>query len=307
MILFGTSDKGGTGRSVTCTNVTYRTALRGVDSCYVDFDFGSPTSGAIFGVDAIRSGTDSKRGLHSYLLGDVTEPELVELWTASDRSSLRNRPAGAGRLTLLPGDVASGEFATRDPAIVERCRRLFQRLEEEFAFIVVDLSAGRSFATEMSLAVTAGPDSVKSLSRWLVFHRWTRQHVVAAAGLVYEEKGILDTGARLGHDREELLDRLRFVRTATIDPNAPDLAGLRPAQLAWLQDRHQELLQLAKELKAGRGMLLGEIPLDPILQWQEQLLTNSDLYARQVANPVTVQALETLTDRVHDAISWERL
>lgn len=307
MILFGTSDKGGTGRSVTGTNIAYRTALRGIDACYVDFDFGSPTSGAIFGVDALRSGTTSKRGLHSYLQGDVSEPEFVELWTASDRSSLRNRPAGAGRLTLLPGDIAGGEFATRDPAIVDRCRRLFHRLDEEFPFVVVDLSAGRSYATEMSLAVTAGKGAVKCMTRWLVFHRWTRQHVVAAADLVYGEKGILDTGDRLGHDADDLLDRLRFVRTALIDPNAPDLAGLRPPQLAWLQDRNQELQALAKELGAGRGMLLGTIPLDPILQWQEQLLTNNDLYARQVANTVTVEALETLTHRIHDEESWERL
>jgi hypothetical protein len=255
----------------------------------------------------MRSGTTSKRGVHSLLLGDVTEPELVEVWNASDRVSLRTRPAGAARLTLVPGDIAGSEFASKDPDIVERCRELFLRLEEEFGFIVVDLSAGRSYATEMALSVTAGPGAVTSPSRWLVFHRWTKQHVVAAAGLVYGEKGILDTGHDLGHDPDELLDRLRFVRTATIDPQAPDLAGLRPTQLAWLQDRHHELQQLAKQLKAGRAMLLGSIPLDPILQWQEQLLTSNDLYTRQVANPVTVAAIEQLTTSVHDPEAWEGL
>lgn len=307
MILFSTSDKGGTGRSVTSTNLAYRSALRSIDTCYVDFDFGSPTSGAIFGIDAMRSGTTSKRGVHQYLMGEAADFQQVEVWSASDRASLRNRPGGAGRLALVPGDVAGSEFTARDPEMIERCRRLFLRLEEEFDFIVVDLSAGRSYATEMVLTITAGDDAVASPSRWLVFHRWTRQHVVAAAGLVYGEKGILDTGERLGHDPDDLLQRLRFVRTALINPDSPDLAGLRPPQLSWLKERNQELLLLAKRLKTGRSMMLGSVPLDPILQWQEQLLTGSDLHARQVANPVTVAAIEALTNNVHDPEAWERL
>jgi septum formation inhibitor-activating ATPase MinD len=40
MIVFATSDKGGTGRSVTSSNIVYRRALQGNDTCYVDFDFG---------------------------------------------------------------------------------------------------------------------------------------------------------------------------------------------------------------------------------------------------------------------------
>jgi len=56
MLLFATSDKGGTGRSVTGSNVVYRRALQGGDVCYVDFDFGSPTSGAIFGISGLSRG-----------------------------------------------------------------------------------------------------------------------------------------------------------------------------------------------------------------------------------------------------------
>jgi hypothetical protein len=306
VIVFATSDKGGTGRSVTSSNILFRTALQGIDVCYVDFDFGSPTSGAIFGIDAIRSGTTTERGVHSYLQGKVTEPEFYDLWTSSDRQSMRARPPGAGRMMLLPGDAGGGEFPITPP-MVEQCRKLFLRLEEEFEVSFVDLSAGRSYATQMALAVTGGPDPVAKLSRWLVFHRWTHQHVVAAGALVYGERGILDTGVKLGHDREDLLDRLRFVRTATIDPNAPDLAGLRPAQLAWLRERHQELLTLAREQRVGRGMLLGSVPLDPIFQWHEQVLTNSDLYAKGVANAATIEALEELARNVRDISAWERL
>ena len=48
MLVFATSDKGGTGRSVTSCNIAYRLSLQGNDVVYLDFDFGSPTAGAIF-------------------------------------------------------------------------------------------------------------------------------------------------------------------------------------------------------------------------------------------------------------------
>jgi hypothetical protein len=306
MIVFAASDKGGTGRSVTSSNIAYRAALHGRNACYVDFDFGSPTSGAIFGVDALSLGTAAGRGLHSYFHGKISEPQQYDLWSVSDRVSLRNRPAGAGRLVLMPGDAGGGEFQT-DESMLNRCRQLFVRLEEEFDLSLVDLSAGRSYATQMALAVTAPPDAAVTLSRWLVFHRWTMQHVVAANGLVYGERGLLDIGVKLGHDREELLDRIRFIRTALIDPNAPDLSGLRPSQLAWLRDRNTELQRYAGEKGLGRSMLLGSVPLDSILQWHEQLITDADLYSRQVANEATVEALERLATRLWDDQAWERL
>jgi hypothetical protein len=307
VILFATSDKGGTGRSVTSSNIMFRLALRGLDVAYVDFDFGSPTSGAIFGVDPLSRGTESGRGLHAYVQGEVAEPEQWNLWTTSDRQSLRNRPARAGRMIHYPGDAGGGEFVNADPGMTDRCRQLFLRLEEEFALSVIDLSAGRSLATRIALTVTADSDPASPPSRWLVFHRWTRQHVTAAHGLVYGGNGILDTGVKLGHDREKLLDRLRFVRTAVIDPTAPDLSGLRTPQLSWLTERNDDLQKLAAELDLGRTMRLGSVPLDPILQWHEQLLTDSDLYARQVANAATVEAFEDLATRVLDADAWERL
>src|SRR5215212_5807303 len=114
MLVFSTSDKGGTGRSVTSCNILYRLALRGLNVCYLDFDFGSPTAGAIFGIEAIGRGTISGKGLHSYFEGEVPEPETVNVWTASDRQSLRNRAASAGRMVLMPGDEGGAEFTVDD-------------------------------------------------------------------------------------------------------------------------------------------------------------------------------------------------
>ncbi len=308
MLVFATSDKGGTGRSVTSSNVIYRRAVQGSDVCYLDFDFGSPTAGAIFNIDKANSGT-LNGGLHSYLRGKLNEPEQLEqldVWSETENVVLRDRPLGAGRLVLFPGDAGGGEFSSnRD--VVQRCVRLFLRLQEEFELCLVDLSAGRSPAIETVLAATAEPELRSVTTRWLVFHRWTRQHIIAASGLVYGDRGILDIGVDRGHDRGTLKDSIRSVRTAVVDPDSPELAGLRPAQVAWLRDANRDLQELASQLKLGRTTMLGMVPLDPVLQWREQLISDNDTYASQIANRETVDAFETLAKRLVDNSAWEGL
>jgi hypothetical protein len=302
MLIFATSDKGGTGRSVTSTNLAYRHALMGKDSAYLDFDFGSPTSGAIFDLpDDMASGVDGG-GLHSYLFGEAAEPRRVNVWTDTQRELLRTRPAGAGRLTLLPGDSGRGEFNST-PEIVDRCTELLVRMDEEFDLVIVDLSAGRSYATEIVLAATARPELRGVPSRWIVFHRWTRQHIIAASGLVHGPQGILETGVYFGHDRARLDEAIGFVRTAVLDPSAPD-TGLRLEQLAWLDVCNRRLHELAGNNGVGRVNLLGEVPLDPVLQWQEQLISNDDVWLYRTANERTVNAFEELAKKIVDENSW---
>ncbi|WP_306207865.1 SCO2523 family variant P-loop protein [Actinoplanes sp. RD1] len=302
MLIFATSDKGGTGRSVTGCNVAYRAALDGKDSVYLDFDFGSPTSGAIFEVPGALAGVPGG-GLHDYFLGHAEEPRHIDVWVESERDALRTRPAGAGMLTLFPGDHGGGEFrATAE--MVERCVRLFRRIEDEFDLAVVDLSAGRSYATEIALAATAHPDMAGADARWLVFHRWTRQHIIAAAGLVHGPHGLLEAGRSRGHDPAVLRRSIRFVRTAVLDPAAPGQAGLRPEQLAWLDRTDRGLHELAGAEGIGRAVVLGEIPLDPVLQWREQLLSNQDVMLHGTANQESVTALEQLAKRLFDDEAW---
>jgi len=302
MLVFATSDKGGTGRSVTSSNLVYRRALQGSDMCYLDFDFGSPTAGSIFQINAAEHGT-SDGGLHSYLRGAVETAQRLDVWSESDRASLRGRPDGAGQLVLYPGDLGGGEFASNGD-VVGRCVKLLLRLDEEFDIILVDLSAGRSFATEIVLAATADPRLVRKQYRWLVFHRWTRQHIIAAAGLIHGPKGLIGTGIACGHDEERLRQAIRLVRTAVVDPNSDDLAGLRPAQVAWLRVADHELKRLASELHIGRTSMLGAVPLDPVLQWREQLISDTDTITREIANQATVAAFELLAKRLTDDAAW---
>jgi hypothetical protein len=53
--------------------------------------------------------------------------------------------------------------------------------------------------------------------------------------------------------------------------------------------------------------VLGEIPLDPVLQWQEQLLSNDDVWLHRTANQATVTAFEDLAKRIIDPAAWEGL
>ncbi|MEU4421368.1 SCO2523 family variant P-loop protein [Actinoplanes sp. NPDC024001] len=305
MFVFAASDKGGTGRSVTVANLLYRSALHGNDVCYLDFDFGSPTAGAIFGIEEVENGTHSGSGLHRYLLKEVGEPERIDVWAATGRHAIREAGAGAGRLVLLPGDVGSGDFPQRGD-LVEQMLRLFLRLNEEFGLCMVDLSAGRNLAVEMVLQATSRPEMRNVTSRWLVFHRWTRQHVVAAGGLVNGPCGLLATAEKAGHDRAGFAANLRYVRTAVADPAPSAKSGLTARQGAWLDECNKRLNRLAGDHQVGRSMVLGTVPLDPMLQWQEQLLTDTDVVAG-IANAQTRDAFDSLASRLVDDSAWETL
>jgi hypothetical protein len=70
---------------------------------------------------------------------------------------------------------------------------------------------------------------------------------------------------------------------------------------------YRRLRQLAGRSGVGQARLLGEVPLDPVLQWPEQLLTNDDVWLNRTANEQTVHALEELAKRIADESAWEGL
>jgi hypothetical protein len=307
MLVFAASDKGGTGRSVTSSNLLYRSALQGNDVCYVDFDFGSPTAGAIFGIEGAENGTMSGRGTHRFLRAEASQAERIDVWSETDRPTVRQRPAGAGRLVLLPGDKGGADFTRNAQPNLRRCIDLFLTLNAEFSLCIVDLSAGRNLAVELALRATAAPELRGVQSRWLVFHRWTRQHVIAAGGLVYgRSTGLIDLAEKYHHDVDDFTDRLRFVRTAIIDLTSPSQRGLTAPQSIWLGKCDDKLRELADKHRVGKDLLLGTVPLDPMLQWQEQLITDDDI-AQGIANRETRDAFDSLAKRITDDTAWETL
>ncbi|MEU6848646.1 SCO2523 family variant P-loop protein [Actinacidiphila alni] len=307
MIVFATSDKGGTGRSVTCANIAYRRALAGDDVAYVDFDFGSPTAAAVFDLASAMRGVDLQ-GMHTYLQGGdeaPPEPARLDVWTRTEREALRRTPPGAGRLCLVPGDRGGGEFPVSDE-VVARGGELLLRLHEEFDVVLVDLSAGRSYAIEIALRASRLLEGRGPVARWLVFHRWTRQHVIATNGLVHGARGILERGAAFGHDPAVLADSIRFVRAAV--PAVPGDDGGRTAVLAeWLRACDGQLNDLAADLRLGPTVRLGTVPFDPVLQWREQLITDEDVLATRIADFATWTAFDDLARALTDDARWEAL
>ena len=43
---------------------------------------------------------------------------------------------------------------------------------------------------------------------------------------------------------------------------------------------------MAAERRVGRAAMLGSVPLDPVLQWREQLITDSDVWAQSYEGDV---------------------
>jgi CobQ/CobB/MinD/ParA nucleotide binding domain len=301
-IIFAVSDKGGTGRSVTACNVAYRLAQQGHDVAYLDFDFGSPTAGAIFEIDSVERGIDHG-GLHSYFLGTAPTPARVDIRKRTQRKSLRIAAPSVGELVLFPGDQGGAEFASEAAHYRAKCVELFLQLKREFEVVVVDLSAGRSLAAHLVLQATRDEQVRDVRARWLVFHRWTRQHIIAAHSLVRGPFGLLRTGESAGHDRDALEEAIRYVRTAVPTLDKPHSAE-RPAQAEYLREANAELKQLAMRYELGHSVTYGETPMEPMLQWREQIITDTDV-ANEIANEATVDAFQRLALRLVPAGTQE--
>lgn len=305
MLVFAISDKGGTGRSVTSVNLAYRLTLKGKNVAYVDFDFGSPTAGALFEIGGMERGLRGGGGLHSYLLDGTGVARQFNVREVTDRLDLRKRSPRDGKLALFPGDEGGGEFASIDGTMVQRCADLLTALESEFKVVIVDLSAGRSVAAQLVLKATALPELGSTTVRWLVFHRWTRQHIMAAHSLVHGPHGLLETGTQVGHDAARLQSSIRYVRTAVGDPNRR-VEDQEAAQATWVQEQNRALRELANRNKLGSSMTLGMTPIEPVLLWREQIILDRDV-STKIAQPETAQAFGELARRVDDSASWERV
>ncbi|GAA2047825.1 SCO2523 family variant P-loop protein [Catenulispora yoronensis] len=305
MLIFSSSDKGGTGRSVTSCNLAYRLSLLGRDVAYLDFDFGSPTAGAIFELPKLERGTE-EGGLHSYIKGDTTEPLRVDVRKATERQQLQERLSGSGKLTLFPGDVGGAEFHITEDYI-KTAVRLFQAVEREFDVCIVDLSAGRSAALDMSLNAISPRLRKKgggqNQIRWLLFHRWTTQHVIAAAGLLFEPNGILECAVKAGFQRAEFMRLVRTVRTAVPNP-AEFVEKTTPEHTRWVIRSNDHLQTLAKSRGLGQDLLAGTTPLEPMLLWREQVVMDHDV-TRQLAKVETTKAFDKLATRVVEDHVWE--
>lgn len=303
MIVFAASGKGGVGQSVTSCNLAYRLSLHGISTAYVDFDLGSPSAGAVFEIGSVDSGAETGNGLLSYLLGHDSIHRRVDVRASTHRKALHSRRSRGAALVLLPGDEGCGEaVSANDRQVVRRCRELLLDLDSTFKVVIVDLSAGRSVAMQIALEATRPLDMPDNEVYWLVYHRWTRQHLMSAKRVVHGPKGLLARAVELGYGLDDLLTRIRFVRTAVPCVTGEHAAGGGP-QAAWLLEQHEILRSLAAEYRLGDSVSLGEVPVDRVLQWQEQIVLDADVGAG-IANWATVVAFDNVARRLVDRATW---
>ncbi|CAM5676953.1 DNA-binding protein OS=Streptomyces fumanus OX=67302 GN=GCM10018772_03070 PE=4 SV=1 [Streptomyces fumanus] len=73
-----------------------------------------------------------------------------------------------------------------------------------------------------------------------------------------------------------------------------------------MQSTDEALRRLAAEYAIGDSVVLGVVPLEPILQWREQMITEEDVLATQIANKETLKALEEIARKLTDDTCWGR-
>jgi hypothetical protein len=67
------------------------------------------------------------------------------------------------------------------------------------------------------------------------------------------------------------------------------------------------LEELAADRGIGESRVLASIPLEPVLQWQERLITDADVHDRRIAANETLQAMGDLARRLNDERYWGEL
>ena len=219
-----------------------------------------------------------------------------------------DRPPGAGRLVLLPGDSGGGEFprhrrarssaAPPVPAAGRGVRPLPGRPQRRPVVRHRDGARGDGAAGAARRPhPLAGLPPLDPPAR----HRRGRPGLRRAGHPRHRRASAATTSA-------ELADALRFVRTAVVDPDSPELAG-PAARRRWPGCATATATWPswpAGARSAGRS-LLGDVPLDPVLQWREQLISDNDVWSRRIANRETLEAFDSLAKKIVDDAAWETL
>lgn len=265
------SHKGGTGRTVTTANIAYYLAVLGKNVCIVDLDLASPTLGSVVGLADIGAGAPAGEGIHDILIGDRPPEDVAEIerdvWESNDIAS--SKAWGYGDYFIIPGRAGGGDQAL---TLAETFRddhrnRLvgsLDHLSRRFDFVFCDLRSGIGNVAEAFLTRPV----VGRLDAWLLFHRWTRQHLVGAIDLAQR---LSDSTARPSEETEKPIRFLR-IRTASIDKQS-----VKKEARQWVSRQNDRLRQESNRLDGVTDPPLeeiGSVPLDPLLQWTECILTS---------------------------------
>ena len=286
------SHKGGTGRTVSTANLAYHLAQRGRDVCILDLDLASPTLGAVVGLGDIATG--AKIGIHHILAGQLQSEQVEELERDVWESPAINgyyRPVNHGKFHIVPGTRTGGDsvMGADNPEARLRLSRVLTDLRARYEYTFCDLRSGVGPVAEAFLW-----DKIASqLDAWLLFYRWTHQHL----------HGVEDLASALSAHTDRPLGeanpRFLSVRTAVIE-----IDSVPSESRTWIGQRDDELRRRSRRLEASTEPPLeniGAIPLDLVLQWSEGILTAE--HADVVGNFHTLKAFDRLAAAL-DENAW---
>lgn len=287
-----TSFKGGTGRTVAAANLAYQLALSGKDVCCVDLDLTSPSFGAVLDLAGLETGADE--GVHDLLpRGTIDGPDLPpsldagnsirlckNVWSLTESKELdRSLAPDSGRFDLLPGkgevDYVEGNYDAMAAALGEVLYELRDRYDAVFA----DLRSGKSDVLYALGNASLPGDAALDIS-WLVFYRWTPQHISGTATLIGELQD------QFGAD-------VRTVRTAYTPPG-----DYSARNLSWFEQQ-EAALERQRNSEFGAVPLIGTIPREDVLLWREGVITDEDWQAGHAAKE-TVDAYRVVLRRILD-------
>lgn len=268
------SHKGGAGRSTAAANMAYQSANAGQSVCLVDFDLDSATLGAVLGLAERTVG--GKVGIQSLLSvnGDrqiSIDHVLLDLRRTRFLDELVFTGANPGAFCLLPGNAEQKELvseAEMAPILAETLRSLAW----SFDVVIVDVRAGKSAALRAILDAASDLDHFT----WLLFYRWTHQHLSAA-------RDMIDTLAEWSDAYERSRD---VIPVATARIARQDVTG-EP----WFEHQYDALERREdREIAQRLGRPAHTIPFDRVFQWKEQILCGP----RHQGNEATVEAFRNL-------------
>lgn len=259
-----TSHKGGTGRSTTTANVAYQLACQGESVCIVDLDLASPTFGAILELSGLEAGADlgihdllprHSRGVNRVIDAPIPPNEAAELCVSvadySSSAAVRmDLQAQSGRFDLLPGKREMNENLAEFDVMGAVLDSILEELVDHYDYVFLDVSSGTDSAL---YALAQGRTDLT----WVVFYRWTPQHLAGFARLILELRDQMGQENILG------------VRTAFINPTVYQGTN----GYAWFAEQNRSLEQLARSLLQERDPTVATISRDDTLLWKEGILS----------------------------------
>ena len=259
-----TSHKGGTGRSTTTANIAYRLACEGEAVCIVDLDLASPTMGAILELSGLEAGAE--RGMHDLLPrhsrganrvidAPIPPTEAVELCVSvadfcSSAAVRMDLQAQAGTFDLLPGKGEMNENLAEFDVMAPVLDSILDELVDRYDYIFLDVRSG----TDSPLYALA---QGRTALTWVVFYRWTPQHLAGFARMVSELREQMGQANVMG------------VRTAFIGTSIYQGTN----GYGWFADQNKSLEQLSRQLLGDHDPTVATICRDDTLLWKEGILS----------------------------------